>query len=136
MTRQRQPESRHACGRGLLGDGKDLSAKFAEAVGGSEQEWTAAGNHNSFSLHRPTVFGQREQAAGPEDAGQRPTRKRQKQFARAGGQDQMTPANNPRPVLVLGQENARARTGDDRSAIQNGGAGSAEAIKPPSRLGS
>jgi hypothetical protein len=54
--------------------------------GGGQQQRAAARYHDAFAVDGPALLGQRLDAAGARHARQRPARKRQEQFARAGGQ--------------------------------------------------
>ncbi|EES42576.1 hypothetical protein BMAPRL20_1453 [Burkholderia mallei PRL-20] len=116
--RERQREARERAGRRLLDERDDPRARRARGGERGDQKRAAARDHDTLAAHRRAALDERLQAARARHAGQRPAGKRQQQLARAAAQNQLPVAEHERALLVLDEQRAGPRRGDDACSRQ------------------
>src|SRR5581483_939858 len=130
MIPQFQREARQRGPRSLLADYRDFGAVLSQICRNRKQQRSGARDDDTLAADRKSGFHHRLQASGTHDIGQSPSRKRQKSFARSGGEDEFSVTKLDGSLIAFGEQCAQRGLIENSRSRENGDASFANAGVP------
>lgn len=118
----------------LFHNGADVGTGGAQPGGYGEEEGSGTGDDDALAGNGEAGFDEGLKAACAVDAGEGPVGKRQKEFASAGGKDELVERKIVGVLGVFKAEHARVGSGEDAGAQEDCDVAAGEALQPRMRL--